>query len=785
MQCGSGANMLRLALAVLGVLCVFTCRALFAAERFDDISVQPEVFFEGETFHGYVEHRVIVENHSPDKTRRITLELPNDSHAYGTSLRRISRTAAIGPSSTVAVSLWQPPLPIYGDDRITVYVDGRRRGDVHLGASTRHRMGYMGPGGTHQGTFLVSRSLNSDDLDKLLKGEALSSVSSAAANGPFSPAMTVGPPRRNSTIGLSAESWCPDESRGVAAEWLEVDFTPSRVTTMLRVYTYKSTPSHLSAIVLFDSGHNEIARYGSTNYPPAIVPQIHVNFPSIHVGSNGGHTCWEVGPLTVTNAISTVRLEFTQGRNVSDLSIAAVELYDGKTAAFASAARASSSRNSGPRYRGGRSPAEVSPMLAHAELEASAWSDHWLSYTPFDAVLINRADYNTMPPATQSAVWNWVQAGGNLVVLGDLSPPAPWDKARQKDKAPPEMKVFTVGFGSLVTLARTQAKELVQQEVRFLRDLGRTAAGPWNVVDETTANSAFSVVENLRIPVRGLVALMLIFILVVGPANIFVLSRMNRRIWLLWTIPVISAFTCVLVFAWTLFSEGVTPQTRVEGVTLLDQTAHRATTLGMAAFYAPLTPSDGLRYSYDTEVTMMGTGAGLHSYGRSASAGTPVELELSQVQHLRRGWVSARVPAHFQLRKSEARRERVQIERSGKNLLAVNGLGANIESLWLADERGNIFTATNIIAGQKITLASAPEGSRAESKPDTLQELFRSAMWDATRSPFWTDPVPYLRPGSYVAVLKEQPFLENALGKRTKARTRAIVYGVLGPEDVK
>ena len=80
-------------------------------------------------------------------------------------------------------------------------------------------------------------------------------------------------------------------------------------------------------------------------------------------------------------------------------------------------------------------------------------------------------------------------------------------------------------------------------------------------------------------------------------------------------------------------------------------------------------------------------------------------MDWTQAQHFGRGWVSARVPAHFHLRKSETRRERIEIENQNGQTTVVNGLGATIKSLWLADGGSQVFVATNIPAGQKMTLA--------------------------------------------------------------------------------
>ena len=63
-------------------------------------------------------------------------------------------------------------------------------------------------------------------------------------------------------------------------------------------------------------------------------------------------------------------------------------------------------------------------------------------------------------------------------------------------------------------------------------------------------------------------------------------------------------------------------------------------------------------------------------YGYGGGGGSARTLDWTGGQHLTSGWVSARVPAHFMLRKSEPRRERVEVSRNDEGeLVAVNGLG--------------------------------------------------------------------------------------------------------------
>jgi hypothetical protein len=164
------------------------------------------------------------------------------------------------------------------------------------------------------------------------------------------------------------------------------------------------------------------------------------------------------------------------------------------------------------------------------------------------------------------------------------------------------------------------------------------------------------------------------------------------------------------------------------------------------------------------------------------SRGSEREVDWTKGQHLQRGWVSARVPAHFALRKSETRRERIQLESGGAEPVIVNGLGAEIRTLWLADQSGKIYSATKIHAGDKAKLVANTE------VPMVSQQLGPRKLADgvglSTIPPDFgtTNAVPFLRPGTYIADLESNPFIENGLGtgaKSARTKSRALVYGVL------
>jgi hypothetical protein len=402
-------------------------------------------------------------------------------------------------------------------------------------------------------------------------------------------------------------------------------------------------------------------------------------------------------------------------------------------------------------------------------MPVSDWSEAWLSYTAFDGIAVSGNDLRTMPPAVQAALFRYAECGGMLLVLGDTTVPESW---RGRTGRTIDGRVtLEVGFGRCFLVKSELPEELREPVVKQFKDALAASARDWQALpDQAAANSAFPVVENVRVPTRGIAVIMLAFVVVIGPVNIIVLSRKNRRTWLLWTIPAISIFTTFLVFVYSFLREGVTPDVRIEGVTYLDQQNHRASTFGMTAFYCPLTPGEGLFFSSETEATPLVT--------TWDQRGAAREVDWTQGQHLGRGRVSARVPAHIQIRKSETRRERIQLESDGNEQSVVNGLGAPIQSLWVCDSAGRIYTASDIAPGSKTQLKPFSSSSASPAVLETSKRLDLKRLWDLNSA----NAVSHLSPNSYIAELKGNPFLENGLGAKAKsARTKAksVVYGLL------
>jgi hypothetical protein len=464
--------------------------------------------------------------------------------------------------------------------------------------------------------------------------------------------------------------------------------------------------------------------------------------------------------------------------------------------------------------------------LARAEGPMAQWSTRWLSYSRFEGVVVSGDEVATAPAGVQQALWQYVETGGTLLILGQAPRlPASWSRVPPINQQ--GLLDYSASFGHCLVSADANYAAWPDHRWFALGSSWSETNAPWQtVITAADANRLFRVVDEVGVPVRGLFVLMVLFCIGIGPVNLWILGRKDRRIWMLWTVPAISLLTCLAVFGYMLISEGWHGHLRTESVTLLDETSHRATTFGWTAFYAPLTPGDGLHFSPDTEVMWQ---RGQDMYRRETSSAS-CTLDWSQDQHLASGWITARVPSHFKVRKSETTHLGLKVRHTGEgSLLVLNGLGSDLSSLWLADEKGRVWKAEKVPAGSQVAL-TLQKDTQVSARPTPMGELLKSTAWLIPSAPLpgkggsaseiprpmspmmkaatpkvdmkppavppplagpvirgpidpATNPLGFLTPLSYIAVLDEAPFVEDGLRNARNRKCRSIVLGMMKEPD--
>jgi hypothetical protein len=400
------------------------------------------------------------------------------------------------------------------------------------------------------------------------------------------------------------------------------------------------------------------------------------------------------------------------------------------------------------------------------------WSSNWLGYTRYDGIVVTAAELTAMPAGVRSALWQYVETGGFLLVLGPVEPRGLSAVLEIKTDAD-GWKSISAGLGTCLIAPDDNYSKWRGGTFEKLATQWKATHSLWEGGRRTTidAHQEFPVVEDLGVPVKSLFALMFLFTLAIGPINFLVLTRMNRRIWLLWTTPAISLATCVAVFGFMIASEGWEGRLRIETFTFLDESTHRAITVGWTGVYTPLTPADGLHFSYDTEVIPQRVFEDYNDQSRSCT------IDWTQDQHFASGWVEARVPAIFRVRKSELRRERITLRPdTDGSWIMKNFLPVDVRRFSYVDEKWQLHQAENVAAGAEAKLKqSEKEGIVAIAN---MANPLSSSGWKNNMDQLAANPQRYLRPGTYLAEVDDSPFLENCLRNARQRKAHALIVGI-------
>ena len=109
------------------------------------------------------------------------------------------------------------------------------------------------------------------------------------------------------------------------------------------------------------------------------------------------------------------------------------------------------------------------------------------------------------------------------------------------------------------------------------------------------------------VPARAYLSILIVFSLLIGPANYWFLWRKRQQVLLVLTAPLISAMFIVLLAGYVVAGEGLGVRGRAVTFTMLDQVRKQASTRGSMSLYAAgMTPAGGLRFPRDVAVFPIG-----------------------------------------------------------------------------------------------------------------------------------------------------------------------------------
>jgi hypothetical protein len=119
------------------------------------------------------------------------------------------------------------------------------------------------------------------------------------------------------------------------------------------------------------------------------------------------------------------------------------------------------------------------------------------------------------------------------------------------------------------------------------------------------------------------------------------------------------------------------------------------------------------------------------------------------------------------------------VAREGESLVLTNMLGVSIKSLTLADEKGRLYTAENVLEGEKTVLV--PTKNRVNTAPNAWRSLVYASAndWATAMKATPGKAEQLLVPRSYLAVVEGSPFLEQGMKGARERPTPSYVLGLM------
>jgi hypothetical protein len=427
---------------------------------------------------------------------------------------------------------------------------------------------------------------------------------------------------------------------------------------------------------------------------------------------------------------------------------------------------------------------ELMPWTSNVPVEE--WSDYWLAYTRFEAVIVTAAEWREIQEQHAGifdALKKYVETGGILGIVGtNENIPKHWlpieDNAQNSARKYQAVFGFVYVFDKNTETAKPAIepfRETVLKQAKLWRDTHDRHTNFSIISNESALYSSLPVVADYGINIKLIMVLIIVFAILIGPINIYILSLIKRRIWLMWTVPLTSLVASVLVLGVSLFQEGFLRQSSSATYTVLDQQREEAVTFGFVGFYSTLTPR-GIIFSPETEAN-----ACINRYGNTKSL--EFHLIAGGNQFLTHGWINARIPSYFAIRKAQSqRKERITFDWTTDSPTAANGLGVDIKELTVCSPEGKLLTAHHIKAGEKVSLTVSIETITTPttiSKSDTFSEIRQAYSQIIPNGPGAFIPSNRLPAGSYLAELDVwNPFVEEGIDRTTPYQNKTIIFGI-------
>lgn len=279
-------------------------------------------------------------------------------------------------------------------------------------------------------------------------------------------------------------------------------------------------------------------------------------------------------------------------------------------------------------------------------------------------------------------------------------------------------------------------------------------------------------------PVTTFEFLITLFVIIIGPVNYFVLRAMSRLNLLIITVPAGALMVTALLMGYAVLSDGLSTQTRIRSLTVLDQQTGQGATWSRQAYYAGLANSTGLTFPTDTAVFEF------EQFPMSDGASNK-ELRWGKQQTLRGGYFQSRVTHQYLAQRPYQTQHKLTVTSKDGKVTVTNDLGTKIIALILVDEQGTPWAATDIAPDAQATLQGNID-STVDKVRRTLSDANLGLPEGFDRHAYTSQAYQrryYYRSGNMPEEYLGEPSYSQALLERRLQDSQAKAYQPLGPRS--
>ncbi len=351
--------------------------------------------------------------------------------------------------------------------------------------------------------------------------------------------------------------------------------------------------------------------------------------------------------------------------------------------------------------------------LVGSKVEMNAAPEDWRGYSGLAQLWLAEGDWTSLSAGAKTAIFDWVAMGGELFVLSSSTTPERLD-ALGFPKEFGSIPARGHGAGTFTVISwsgTTLPQDIMFQKIReagrnSMNDLLTAYAGDWALVDS---------VGPLALRTGLIFGFILIFGLLVGPVNLFLLAPAGRRQRLFWTTPLISLAGSGLLMVLMVVQDGFGGTgARTVLAFMMPEQKHLLITQEQVAKTGVLAGSSFSRKDADLMLPVQIQSDPRRLYSRGSQA----RFDVSETEDRRtEGWFSSRsVQAHL-LRTVRPSRATVELHASAGTAAAPHILStveSPLKKVFLVDDSQKIWKAEDVGTGEKKVLRPSDIAEFAE-----------------------------------------------------------------------